>query len=86
MFLELLLIIANIGTAIVIYALVKRVNEVCAIGYVTARVMECTFIIAVLGVVGLRESPPSGSDARSARSPTRWPRSRTGRSCSGRAS
>ena len=62
-FLELLLIIANIGTAIVIYALVKRVNEVCAIGYVTARVMECTFIIAVLGVVGLRESPPSGSDA-----------------------
>lgn len=33
----------------------------------TARVMECTFIlvgiIAVLGVVGLRQSPPSGSDA-----------------------
>ena len=66
-FLELLLIVSNIGTAIVVYPLLKRVNEICAIGYVTARVMECTFIlvgiVAVLGVVGLRQSPPAGSQA-----------------------
>ena len=66
-FLELLLIVSNIGTAIVVYPLLKRVNEVCAIGYVTARVMECTFILvgilSVLAVVGLRDSPPAGSQA-----------------------
>ncbi len=66
-FLELLLIVANIGTAVVVYPLLKRVSEVCAIGYVTARVMECTFILvgilSVLAVVGLRDSPPAGSQA-----------------------
>jgi hypothetical protein len=66
-FLELLLIASNIGTAVVVYPLLKRVNEVCAIGYVTARVMECTFILvgilSVLAVVGLRDSPPVGSHA-----------------------
>jgi hypothetical protein len=66
-FLELLLIISNIGTAIVVYPLLKRVNEICAIGYVTARVMECTFILvgilSVIAVVGLRDSPPAGSQA-----------------------
>ena len=65
--LELLLIIANIGTAIVVYPLLKRVNEICSIGYITARVMECTFILvgilSVLAVVGLRDSPPAGGAA-----------------------
>ena len=36
-FLELLLIISNIGTAVVVYPLLKRVNEICAVVYVTAR-------------------------------------------------
>ena len=44
-FLELLLIISNIGTATVVFPLLKRANEICAISYVTARVMECTFIL-----------------------------------------
>jgi len=35
-FLELLLIISNIGTATVVYPLLKRANEICAISYVTA--------------------------------------------------
>jgi hypothetical protein len=35
-FLELMLIIANIGTAVVLYPVVKRVNEILALGYVTA--------------------------------------------------
>src|SRR4051812_7898248 len=41
--LELLLIIANIGTAVVIFPIVRRQNEELALGYVTARIVECTF-------------------------------------------
>jgi hypothetical protein len=50
-FLELLLIIANIGTAVVLYPVVKRVNEILALGYVTARVAECAFI--AVGILSL---------------------------------
>jgi hypothetical protein len=56
--LELLLIIANIGTAVVVFPIVRRQNEELALGYVTARVIECTFILAgilsVLGIITLR--------------------------------
>ena len=66
-FLELLLIIANIGTATVVFPLLKRANETCAVSYVTARVMESTFILvgilSVVAVVTLRQNPSSGSDA-----------------------
>src|SRR3954471_7013311 len=52
--LELLLIIANIGTAVVIFPIVRRKNEELALGYVTARVIECTFIlVGVLSVLGI---------------------------------
>jgi hypothetical protein len=64
--LELLLIIANVGTAVVIFPIVRRQNEVLALGYVTARIVECVFIaagiIAVLGIVSLRQD---SSDAAS---------------------
>jgi hypothetical protein len=43
--LELLLIIANIGTAVVIVPIMRRHSEELAIGYVTARLVECTFIL-----------------------------------------
>ena len=66
-FLELLLIIANIGTAVVVYPLLKRENEMLAIGYVTARVIESTFILvgilAVLAVVTLQQNPSEGTEA-----------------------
>jgi Domain of unknown function (DUF4386) len=56
--LELLLIIANIGTAVVIFPIVRRQNEELALGYVTARLFECTFILvgilSVLGIITLR--------------------------------
>src|SRR4051794_20134812 len=56
--LELLLIIANVGTAVVIVPIVRRQNEELAIGYVTARLVESTFILVgilcVLGIVTLR--------------------------------
>ena len=63
--LELLLIIANIGTAVVLYPIVRRQNEILSIGYVTARIMESVFIAAgiifVLGIVSLRQDDPSAS-------------------------
>src|ERR671933_1471792 len=56
--LELLLIIANIGTAVVIVPIMRRQNEELALGYVTARLVECTFILvgilSVLGIITLR--------------------------------
>jgi hypothetical protein len=66
-FLELLLIIANIGTAVVVYPLLKRVSETCALGYVTARIVESTFILVgiltMVTVVTLQRNPSAGSDA-----------------------
>jgi hypothetical protein len=64
--LELLLIIANIGTAVVIYPIVKRQNEELAIGYVTARLIECTFILVgilcMLGIITLRNQVAGPSE------------------------
>jgi Domain of unknown function (DUF4386) len=58
--LEFLLVIANIGTAVVLYPIVKRQNQGVALGYVTARVVESVFILvgflAILAVVTLRRS------------------------------
>src|SRR6516162_9844053 len=55
--LELLLIVANIGTAVVIFPIVRRQSEELALGYVAARLIECAFIlvgiIAILGIVTL---------------------------------
>ena len=64
--LELLLIIANIGTAVVIVPIMRRFNEELAIGYVTARLFECTFIlvgiVSVLGIVTLRNQVAGPSE------------------------
>jgi hypothetical protein len=65
--LELILIIANIGTAVVPYPIHKRVNEAGALGFVTARVMECVFIavgiLCMLAISTLRQDAPSGLDS-----------------------
>ncbi|MDP9491649.1 MAG: DUF4386 domain-containing protein, partial [Actinomycetota bacterium] len=59
-----LLIIANIGTAVVLFPILKRQNETLALGYVTARIVECVFILvgvlAVLAVVTLRQDAAGG--------------------------
>jgi len=64
--LELLLIIANIGTAVVIFPIVRRQNEELALGYVTARLFECTFIlvgiVSVLGIVTLRQETAGAAE------------------------
>jgi hypothetical protein len=66
-FLEFLLVISNVGTAVVLYPIARRQNEALAIGYVGARIIESTFIamgiIFVLGVVGLRHDLPTADDA-----------------------
>ena len=62
-FLELFLIVTNIGCAVVLFPILKWQNEAISLGYVAARIMECTFIlvgiIAVLAVVSLRQDAAS---------------------------
>lgn len=64
--LECLLIIANIGTAVVLYPIAKRQSEILAIAYVGARIMESAFIAAgiifVLGIVSLRQDSPGATE------------------------
>ena len=68
-FSELILIIANIGTAVVLYPVVKRVNEILALGFVAARIVESAFIavgiLSLLTVVTLRQEAAAGADAAS---------------------
>jgi hypothetical protein len=69
--LEVILVVANIGTAVVLYPLVKRQNHIVALGYVTARVMEGAMIavgiLSLLSVVTLRQefAGTAGADAAS---------------------
>lgn len=59
-FLELLLILTNIGCAFVLFPILKRQNEALALGYVAVRMVECVFILVgllcVLGIVTLRQT------------------------------
>ena len=68
-FLEMILIISNIGTAVVPYPILRRQNEILALGYVSARIVECTFILvgllSLLTVVTLRQEATAGADAAS---------------------
>ncbi len=61
---EVFLIIANIGTALVVYPIFRRAYRVLSLGYVTARLMECTFIaigiVSYLAVVTLHQQTAGG--------------------------
>jgi hypothetical protein len=65
--LELILIISNVGTAVVPYSVHKRYSEVGAVAYVSARIVECVFIaigiVSILAIVTLRQDAPSGATA-----------------------
>ena len=65
--LELILIIANVGTAVVPYALFRRYSEGLALAYVAARLVEAIFIsigiISVLTFVFMRQEGTAGTDA-----------------------
>ena len=64
--LELVVIIANIGTAVVIFPIVRRQNEELALGYVTARLFECTFIlvgiVAMVAIITLRNQTAGAAE------------------------
>jgi hypothetical protein len=64
--LEFFLIIANVGTGVVLYPIARRQSRVLALSYVAARIMECVFIaggiIFVLGIVSLRHDSPDAAD------------------------
>ena len=57
--LEVILIIANVGTAVVLFPILKRQSERLALGYVTARLVESGFIavgiLSLLAVVTLQQ-------------------------------
>ena len=67
---ELILIIANIGTAVALFPILKRQHEGLALGYVTARVMESVFIgvgiLSVLTIVTMRQDFSGAGEAESA--------------------
>lgn len=69
-FLEVIIAIAIIGTAVTLFPIVKRVNEGFALGYVAARVVESTIIvvgiISLLSVVTLRQELAGAAGAEAA--------------------
>ncbi|WP_138760712.1 DUF4386 domain-containing protein [Modestobacter altitudinis] len=65
--LELILVIANVGTAVVPYALFKRYSPSLALGYVAARLVEAMFIaigiLSLLTFLLMRQQGTAGTDA-----------------------
>jgi hypothetical protein len=65
--LELFLVVANVASAVVLFPILKRQNEVLALGFVAARLVESTFIaiglVSVLGVVSLQQQGATGAGA-----------------------
>jgi hypothetical protein len=66
----MLLIIANAGTAVVLFPILKRQSETLSLGYVAVRIVECIFIaigvVSVLTVLTLRQDfADAGADPES---------------------
>lgn len=64
---EIVLVIANLGTALALYPVLRRHHEGAALAYVVARVMECALIVvgmlAVVAVVELRRAQDGADEA-----------------------
>ncbi len=69
-FLELIVALAGIGTAVTLYPVVKRQNEGVALGFVTARVIEgsmiFTGVVSLLSLVTLRQDLGGAAGANAA--------------------
>jgi hypothetical protein len=72
-FFEIIVAIANVGTAVTLFPILKRQNEGVALGYVASRIAESTLIavgiLSVLSVVTLRQdfATSGGADSSSLR-------------------
>lgn len=68
---EVVLIAANLGTALALFPVLRRRAEGLALGYVAARIMECVLIavgaLCLLTVVTLRQHAPAIGDADAVR-------------------
>src|SRR3954454_17687562 len=68
--LEILLAICGIATAVVIFPIVKRVNESIALGYIAARTVESILILvgvlSLMSVVALRQDSAGAGSASGA--------------------
>ena len=68
-FLEVIVALAGIGTAVTLYPVVKRQNEGVALGFVGARVLEAvmifTGVVSLLSLVTLRQAGAAGTNAAS---------------------
>src|ERR1700733_11188426 len=69
-FLEVIVALAGIGTAVTLYPVVKRENEGMALGFVAARVLEAGMIftgaVSLLSLVSLRQNPGGAAGANAA--------------------
>jgi Domain of unknown function (DUF4386) len=69
-FLEVIVALAGIGTAVTLYPVVKRQNEGVALGFVTARVLEgvmiFTGVVSLLSLVTLRQDLGGAAGASAA--------------------
>src|SRR5437588_10328248 len=69
-FLEVIVALAGIGTAVTLYPVVKRQNEGAALGFVTARVLEAamifTGVLSLLSLVTLRHDLGGAAGANAA--------------------
>jgi hypothetical protein len=69
-FLEVIVALAGIGTAVTLYPVVKRQNEGVALGFVTARVLEASMIftgvVSLLSLVTLRHDLGGAAGANAA--------------------
>jgi hypothetical protein len=69
-FLEIVVAAANIGTAVVLFPILRRQSEGIALGYVASRIVESTIIavgiLSVLSVVTLRQDFAAGAGADAA--------------------
>lgn len=69
-FLEVLLVIANVGTAVVLFPILKRQNEGIALGYVATRIVESILIvmgiISLLSLLGVRQDLAGAAGAETA--------------------
>ena len=69
-FLEVVVALAGIGTAVTLYPVVKRENEGMALGFVAARVLEAgmifTGVVSLLSLVSLRQNLGTAAGANAA--------------------